>query len=302
MDWLKIELQQRDRIEEIRKNADCVLLSHSFYTLLLWQETMRLSLYLEEDFFVVKYGLAGENSYFCPCGNIEKTRKFIEEYERKKDFQLFYIDEKRKNWLEEQFPEKLQLEYDRGSCEYIYDRQSHLLKQGKKYERIRREIHRLELKYRLSAERLTNENLSAGWNVIEKWQKQNSEEKVGMIADDYLVAKNVMDYFYALELKGVLIYVDGKPMATAIGGEITQDTYAIWVAKMCERKEGLMFYLLEQLFLVIPSEYPYVNGDDDMNIEGIRIHKRKMKPCRMNEVWRAYTVRSRDGNEKSIYQ
>ena len=219
---------------------------------------------------------------------MDKTKKWIEEQHTKKGFQLFYIDETRKDWLQENFPDVLRLEYDRGSCEYIFDRQEHLLKQGKKYQRIRRELHHLASDHRLRTERLTEENLDVSRRVIEGWQAKNVEEKVGLITEDVPVAECAIQYFTPLGLKGVLVYVDEKPAATAIGCEITQDTYGIQVAKMCERIEGLMFYLLEQMFALVPEQYTYINGDDDMNIEGIRIHKQKMKPVLMNEVWKAY--------------
>ena len=67
MEFSRIDLSCREYIERIRCQAGYTLLSHSFYTLFLWQEIMRLSIYREEDFFVVRYGLAGENSYFCPA-------------------------------------------------------------------------------------------------------------------------------------------------------------------------------------------------------------------------------------------
>ena len=287
MEFSKIELNNRERISKIRNLAGYTLLSHSFDTLFLWQDTMQLSIWLEEDFFVVRYGLAGENSYFCPCGNENKMKRFIDDFCQTDGFQLFYMDETRKNWLMAYAPELFSFSYDRGSCEYIYDRNQHLLKQGKTYQRIRRELNHLESQYRLHTEILSRDNLSLSRAVIHEWQLQNDHEPTGLITNDHQMVENALAWFEPLGMKGVLIYMNDRPVATAIGGEICGDTYGIQVAKMCERTGGLMFYLLDRMFEVIPGQYRYVNGDDDMNIEGIRIHKIKMKPVRMNEVWKA---------------
>ncbi len=286
MEYTKIQISHKQQIEQIRKNTGNILLSHSFYTLFLWQETMKLSIYLEEDFFVVKYRLKGENSYFCPCGNKEKILNWIQTNCENKELRLFYVDEASKEMIEERFKGFFKFEYDSGSYEYIYDRLEHILKKGKKYQRIRREINHLASNYTLRTEILTKKNLSVSRTVVEGWNKNYIEEKSNMTMEDISVAESAIKNFSELGLLGVLVYVDEKPMATAIGCEITNDTYGIQVAKMCEKKEGLMFYLLEQMFKVIPNQYTYVNGDDDMNIEGIRIHKQKMKPVRMNEVWK----------------
>lgn len=290
MEYARIELEQRESVERIRKRAGYVLLSHSFNTLFLWQDTLQLSIFLEEDFFVVRYGLVGENCYFCPCGDEEKTRQWLLSVHQESGFRLFYVDEARKLWLAEQYPDIFRFHYDAGSCEYIFDRQRHLLMQGRSYQRMRYEIHHLAAGHQLRTEVLTQENLSVSRQVIEAWRVNNCEKKTGLITEDILVARCALQYFDALNLRGVLVYVDEKPMATAIGCEITEDTYGIQIAKMSEKIEGLMFYLLEQMFDLIPGQYRYVNGDDDMDIEGIRIHKQKMKPVRMNEVWQVFSA------------
>lgn len=293
MEYQEIEMNQRGQIEYIRRKYGHYLLSHSFCTLILWKETLKLSIHLEEDFFVVKYETNGENSYFFPCGNDEKKRQFIDSMLGTKDFAMYYMAEEDKQFVEKYYNGRLQTEYDRGGCEYIFDRAGHVLLKGKTYAKIRYEQNHLLSSYEVRSIPMTPEMEGQVLEIIEEWEQEHQLHHAG--EDDYEVAKSALKYFNEMQFIGNLVYVNDIPYAIAIGGEITEDTFGIQIAKTRSQIGGLMFYLLHKCFELIPARYLYINGDDDMNVEGIRIHKKKMKPCRMNEVWKVFWQEAEDG-------
>lgn len=292
MIFKKITLEQREQIENIRKKYNHYLLAHSFCTLILWKETMDLSVYLDEDFFVVKYGLAGDNAYFFPCGNDVKKKQFIEIMIKNKNFSLYYLSEEDKHFIDRHFADRITVEYDRGGCEYIFDRNAHNILSGKSYARIRHEINHLTSEYDIKSIPMTSALKEQAICIIEEWETNHKTHTNGI--DDFKVAQNTVEYFEEMNFTGNIVYIGDEPYAVAIGGRITEDTFGVQLAKMKENVDGLMFYLLHECFKIIPEQYKYINGDDDMNIEGIRIHKQKMKPCAMNEVWKAYVREAED--------
>lgn len=286
MEYRDIEPGQRELVEQIRAKYGHCLLAHSFCTLLLWKETLKLSIHLEDDFYVVKYGIQGNNAYFFPCGNEEKQKDFIKAHIGEKEFKLYYLRKQDKELIEMYYPDTLHAEYDRGGCEYIFDKQRHISLRGKDYAKIRYEENHLNAHYRMRSEPLTPQLFGEALHILESWKLTNSRND-GIGFDDYAVAQNALLYFTEMDFIGNIVYVDDSPYAFSVGGAVTKDTFGIQVAKMGVPVSGLMFYLLRKCFELVPEQYVYINGDDDMDIEGIRIHKRKMRPCGMNEVWKA---------------
>ena len=77
----KIELQDRENIETIRRKYQPMLSDYTFSLLYCWQEELKLSLYIEEEFFVIR----GEDYYFFPIGEPNRVKEFIEgKYEYQK--------------------------------------------------------------------------------------------------------------------------------------------------------------------------------------------------------------------------
>lgn len=280
MEFCRISLEQKELVENIRRQYGHILFSHAFYTLYFWKDIMQLSIYFESDFFVVKYGAKGDNSYFFPCGNSAKTEKFIVEHIKNDSFHLFYLRDCDKIFLEQKFTDSIQVTEDRGSWEYIFSRKEHELLKGKKFGKIRNEENYLRVNHKLSSAELCSSNISDAYAVLDCWENNRKKEN-----DDYSAAFLAIQSCKQQGMVGVIVYVDGEPQGFAIGCEITQDTFGVQAAKIIHGQKGLIFYVLHELFKILPRQYEFINGDDDLNIEGLRIHKRKMQPCSMNKVW-----------------
>ena len=99
-----VTLEDRPAIDAIRAKAGHTLSAHAFSSLYLWQGEMKLSLYLEKDFFTVKIDSRGDNAWFFPCGAEESVRQFIENGMNTPGFSLFYLRTCDAEWLEQTFP------------------------------------------------------------------------------------------------------------------------------------------------------------------------------------------------------
>lgn len=77
----KIELRDKERMEAIRRKYQPMLSDYTFSLLYCWQKELKLSLYIEEEFFVIR----GEDYYFFPIGEPNRVKEFIEgKYEYQK--------------------------------------------------------------------------------------------------------------------------------------------------------------------------------------------------------------------------
>jgi len=285
MEFREIRQCDRESIEAVRRKWHHDFLSHSFCTLYLWQETLKCSLFLEEDFYIVQCEDEGSNSYFFPCGNRSQAAAFIETHIQEVDFKLLYMQKEDIMWLSHQFPGRFQFTRDDNHCEYLYSRAEQLGLCGGKFARIRNEMHHLQSRHQLRTEVLEGREMDAVC-ILQDWKEHRI--RLGRPGQaDYLVTEKIIREYKSLKMAGIIVYVDEVPQAFAAGGEIWGDTFAVQAAKVGIPMTGLLYYTLHELFRFISEKYTYINGDDDMGVAGIRLHKQKMRPCRINEVWKA---------------
>ncbi len=74
---LPIDLSQKAMVEKIRESCANDLSANTFNSLYLWRFQMGLSIYAENDFFAVKCKERGDNAWFFPCGNEEKSQNLL---------------------------------------------------------------------------------------------------------------------------------------------------------------------------------------------------------------------------------
>ena len=294
MDFKKIELSDRNTIERIRKEYKHFLSSHAFCSLYLWQEALQLFVACDDDFFAVRCGFKGENCFFFPCGNEKKKEEFILEHLREKDFKLCYMNAADVDFLFRYFHDCFDITYDRNSCEYIYDKTELLSLSGSKFAKIRLKLHRIEREHSLRTEALTRENSGRAKEIIEAWAENHKGHNTHPF-DDTGVAMQAIDRADMLGLEGVITYVDGHPCAVMAGCGISDTVFDLCVSKQKSMIPGLDYYAKIKLYNIIPSRYTTINAEEDVGIEGLRIHKKDMRPIKLTDIWEGTTRMYEEG-------
>ena len=294
MDFKTIELSDRNTIEKIRKEYNHLLSSHAFCSLYLWQDVLKLCIACEDDFFAVRCEFKGENCFFFPCGSEKKKKEFIRKHLREKKFKLCYMSEADVDFLSRHFDGCFDITYDRNSCEYIYDKTELLSMSGGKFAKIRTKLHHLEREHSLRVEVLTRENSSNAKEIIDVWA-ENYEGHDSHPFDDIDVTIRAIDQADKLGLEGVITYVDGQPYAVTAGCGISETVFDLCVAKQKSAIPGLDYYAKINLYKIIPDRFTYINAEEDVGIEGLRIHKRDMRPIKLADIWEGTTKMYEEG-------
>ena len=272
-------------IENLRKTYRHQLSSHAFVSLYLWREQMSLSLYLEKDVFSAKCGIRGENAWFFPCGDKKKTASFIREVEKSPKPILCYLRKEDVEWLTENFPDEWEIRRLPEGDEYLYDTKGHEQLLGKTYANMRTQVHKVEREYHPQVRLLDETTKSDALSVVEEWSY--GEHKFGTIGirdDD--VDKEAICMQKELGIKGIVLYLDEKPVAVTAGFLLADDVFDMVIAKSNVTLQGVSYYSKRELF--IRSGCKTVNMEEDLGIEGLRRMKQGLKPYAMNEIWEAY--------------
>lgn len=277
MDTKLLKLEDRQKIEYIRKKYNHDTSSHAFASLYIWKDDMKLSLYLKDEMFAVKSDLYGENTWFFPCGCKEDICDFLKEVMKIPNLTLLYIRNEDKIFLEEYFPEIFSFVERPDSHEYMYDRIKQQDLQGRKYSKLRNHINRVTKDHDLSYSNLNKENLDLAIDIISKWDN-TSQENTTLFMTDKNASKTLLLNANKLDVSGILIYVEDIPYAVVAGFPLSKDTFDICVAKQKNNLSGLSVYAKNRFIKSIPNQYKYINAEEDLGIEGLRTMKNQMKP------------------------
>ncbi len=275
-----ISIGHRNNIENIRKKQNHLLSSHAFSSVFLWRNKMKLGISLNDRLFCIKREDLS-NHYFFPCGDEEDKKELISRLMAQGNVVFQYIREEDKMFLEQHFPGKFEFCAARDDWEYIYDRQEQVKMEGGSFKHLRAKVHKGENAHNWEIIRLSRDTMSSAAVIAHRW---NDEVKHNGESADISATMSAFENFDVLNLTGVILVGDGVPLAFAIGSEISSDTFDLHISKTLE--SDIDYYLKWELYKQLPDKIKYINREEDLGLEGIRIHKTDMKPIRFNELWK----------------
>ena len=282
-----IEFADKEEMERIRMHSGNVLSAHTFDSLYLWQSQMKLSLCRKNGIFLVRCGVRGENTWLFPCGDRAETEAFIRSGMERHDFALCYIGEAEAEWLTKTFPDAWELHREKESDEYICRMADYIGLSGGTYLGVRHKINRILREHELETRLLTPETMADAGTVVSEWEKLSHH-----VGDHKLeeggVSRKALSEADRLGLEGVVVYLEGEPMAVFAGFPINEDTIDALIGKCRhDAPRGFIYYAVREFFQSVRNSYTFCNLEEDLGIPGIRLIKEAMRPERKNLIWTA---------------
>ena len=281
----KVEQSDRDVITAGFKKAPDRSCERCFANIFLWSRQYPSEWALVEDTLVFKGEEEHYLAYSYPAGEAEQVKKAIlllEEYSRDRGFpfRLHNITEEMFAQLEEWFPGKYQIEYDRDAAEYVYEREKLETLAGKKLHAKRNHINKFKKLYQdWSYESINPNNLEECFQMALKWRNLNGCEDDIEKNAEACVTFNSLRLFQELGLKGGLLRVNGEIAAFTIGEPLCDDTFGVHIEKAFAEVEGAYTMINQQFVEHECGDYRYVNREDDSGMEGLRKAKLSYQPA-----------------------
>ncbi|MCR4924880.1 MAG: phosphatidylglycerol lysyltransferase domain-containing protein [Clostridiales bacterium] len=285
-----IDLSQKKLIEEIREGCENKLSANTFNSLYLWQHQMNLSIYLKDNFFAVKCGERGENTWFFPCGEKKEVELFIKEGMESKDFSLCYISEGDALWLNEKFPDRWQLMREEESDEYICNIPKLLDLKGGEYKGVRHKVNRIQRENALTTLPISEKTFNDAIEVVSEWEMLPHHIGNNQLVDGGVSNKAIAERTQ-LDIDGVIVYIDDKPVSVFAGFKIDDDTVDVLVGKcLQDAPRGFVYYAICEYLKNNCSNYKYCNLEEDLGIQGIKLIKEGLHPEYKNLIWTAVQI------------
>lgn len=280
----KVELSDKEWMDsylQMKQDKGCDMCFPNIY---LWSRKYKTGYEMIENCLIFA-DLVDLTSVSFPLGKSEDQKKAVLALEKifekeGKPFALHLATASDFALLENWFPGKYQITYERDLADYVYETQKLIALSGKKYHGKKNHINKFKQLFPdWSYEAITDENVEECFQMALKWRCINGCEEDEEKLAEMCVTLNALRLMHELELTGGLIRADGNVVAFAIGEELNRDMYVVHIEKAFSDIPGAYPMINQQFALHAAQNYPYINREDDSGVEGLRRAKESYRPA-----------------------
>lgn len=281
----RAELEDKDVIDHFFLHHTSRSCERTFANVFLWSRQYPVTWAVVEDALVFKSEDENHLSFAYPAGEPDHVKQALEvlmEYSRQKNvpFSMYNVTPDHFAQLEEWYPGRFEIEYDRDSADYVYESEKLATLSGKKLHSKRNHINKFKMVYegRWSYEKMTKDNLEECFQMALRWRNENGCEEDPDKRGEICVTLNSLRLFEELGLTGGVLRIDGEVVAFTIGEPICSDTFVVHIEKAYADIQGAYPMINQQFVEHECLEYQYVNREEDTGAEGLRKAKLSYRP------------------------
>jgi len=171
---------------------------------------------------------------------------------------------------------------DKDNFDYLYLRDDLARLEGRKFHRKRNRVRHFLSLYECVSRPITRDRVGDALSILEQWREANERE------GDYRPAREALEKMTDLGLTGLVYYIEGRPVAYAMGERMPGGFYAVHFEKGVPGYQGLMQFVNQSFAASLPEDVQYINREQDLGIEGLRHAKLSYRPDRFVEKFRVY--------------
>jgi hypothetical protein len=287
LNFTPITLQQKSRISSILQKYPHCLNGYTFASLLSWEKVYRYAYsFLDEDTLLVATWIHDLKQFHLlePIG-------IFSEIAQKRLLQILSLSpypikitrvEDRFLEKNENFCSHFDVFNDRNRANYLYKTSDLANLAGGNYEKKRNLISQGKKLYDWLVEPLSEKCHPHCPKILEEIGKKE-ELKTSFTLQNELKALNTMlNNYNKLDVNGLCILINDVPVAFSIYGELKDNTMDIYFEKADRNFKGLYQIINQEAAKkILQMNYPYINREEDLGVEGLRQAKTSYFPCKL---------------------
>ena len=275
----------------------------NFANIFCWSDTYHSEVAEAEGFLVIRFDNGGAKSYMQPVGGGDK-RTILELLRQDAALQgtplrLYGLSHEWREFLERNYPSEFAFDAPRALSDYIYRTEDLAQLQGRKYQPKRNHLNRFIARYDWSAEPLSRANLKDCILLNRKWL-EGREMGDAERAEQQALCR-AFDNFDTLNLRGMVLYADGKPAAFTYGTPINSKTFCTHVEKYDSTVEGAATMINRLMAQSLEDDFEFVNREDDLGLEGLRFAKMSYYPALLLDKISALSLSSEQREMREMW-
>jgi hypothetical protein len=272
MDRETLEFRHRDLLFGRLRSLNPRLSEYSFANLYLFRKNHDYEVLTRDGEVYVRGRSYDGRIYLMPTSDVNaldllRMRELLADV----DF-LFPVPEDRLSLFD---PTTFDVTFKDGDRDYVYTVEKMSTYAGRKLHKKRNLLSQFLRDHEAAALPLTNDRLADAREVLEEWQA-TSDMKAS--DTDYGPCKEALDQYETLMLCGGIYYADNEPAGFVLGEELNNETYVLHFAKAKTKFKGIYQYLFNNFAKVLPPKYRYLNLEQDLDKENLRVFKSSYVP------------------------
>lgn len=278
------EVFERYFHERYYEGSEC-----TFTNFFMWRKPYGLEWAMAHDCLCIKATHRGMSYMLAPFGSENQYVDALNEMktyfqQQGLPFLLKGVPRWMKEIMEQLRPGDFAFREDRNNYDYVYNAVDLCELKGRKYHRKRNHIKRFKQEYPDFAYQPITADLVQACidNELEWCEKRECDEDPSLRCEKFAVIE-ALNHFSALGFSGGAIFIKGKIEAFTFGEALNKDTAVIHVEKGNPDIKGIYSVINQEYCRHNWREMTYINREEDMGIEGLRIAKEGYFPVKMIE-------------------
>lgn len=187
-----------------------------------------------------------------------------------------------------------QVTFDRDNSDYLYRTAELAELPGKRFHKKRNHVNGFRNAYSHTERPLGRDTVHDALAVLDGWRAERDTD------GDYRPSREALELYRELGLSGLVVYVDGTPVAYALGEPLPNgDSYVVHCEKALGGYRGVYQYVNSALAATLVGRYTYINREQDLGDPGLRQAKLTYRPVGFVEKFRVVApVRVPIGSEE----
>jgi hypothetical protein len=285
MEREKLGLQHKDLLAPRLRSLAAPLSEYTFPNLYLFRANHDYEVIIGREVFITGRSYDGL-TYLMPTADVRSTDPaLLKDMMQGVDF-LFPVPE---SWLSAFSLEEFEISFEEGDADYVYTVEKMSTYKGRNLHKKRNLLKQFLEQYAHEARPLTNDRLDHARFVLDDWLATTSMKAEDT---DFGACREALDRYEELVLCGGIYYAGGEPAGFVLGEELNSETFVLHFAKARTKFKGVYQYLFNNFAKVLPPKYRFLNLEQDLDKENLRVFKSSYVP---DAMLRKARVRLRKG-------
>ena len=175
---------------------------------------------------------------------------------------------------------------ERNYANYVYRAEDLAKLYGRKYSKKRNLISQARSQYSWETIPLAEDSADKCFAVLESIKNEENPVMEGMSERELSALETTLRNFRRLQQQGLLITVDGRPVAFSIFEAINSTTATVHFERALRSYKGLYQVINQETARVIEAQgFEFINREEDVGDEGLRAAKLSYHPCELTTAW-----------------
>lgn len=292
MIFKKLKLEDKDLLDKYINPYEFLSCEYSFTTLYIWKDVCDIQYAVYKGALIIKKkDFEGNYHFMQPLGykeeDLKELLKYLTEYKEENDMRYVFKD------IEEDFIKRIEslclnakdmyIKEDRDNFDYLYEAEKLIKLSGKKLHGKKNHYNAFVKKYSYEVKEIDRPKVIE--DVISAstiWYNQNnSTDKI--LYYETLAIKELVENMKKLNLKGIVIYIDGKVAAFSLGEKLNDKLAVIHIEKADMNYRGIYSFINKTFIDMCFSDVKIINREQDLGIEGLRKAKLSYYPVKLEK-------------------